>query len=102
MLGFTPYWDYKPTNAIRVDFPGAYTKDKILNLSIIDKILLKCNVVDGSIVNGKRESILFSFMLDKRAVYKIFCELETTQSYILGCKSLKSEISENIQLFFAL
>ena len=30
-LGFAPYWDYKPTNAIHADSPGVYTTDKILN-----------------------------------------------------------------------
>ena len=30
-LGFTPYWDYKPSNAIRANSPGACTSDKISN-----------------------------------------------------------------------
>ena len=25
ILGFRPYWDYKPTNAIHADSPGVYT-----------------------------------------------------------------------------
>ena len=29
-LGFTPYVDYKPSNAIHADSPGVYTSDKIL------------------------------------------------------------------------
>ena len=29
LLGFTPYWDYKPTNAIHSDSPGVYTNEKI-------------------------------------------------------------------------
>ena len=35
LLGITPYWDYKPTNAIKptnADSAGVYTSDKILNL----------------------------------------------------------------------
>ena len=28
LLGFTPYWDYKPNNAIHADAPGMYTKEK--------------------------------------------------------------------------
>ena len=28
LLGFTPHWDYKPTNAIHADSPGVYTSDK--------------------------------------------------------------------------
>ena len=28
LLGFTPYWDYEPTNAFNADSPGVYTSDK--------------------------------------------------------------------------
>ena len=77
LLGFTPYWDYKPTNAIHADSPGVYTSEKILNLSTIDKIHMKCDVIDGSVVNGIREPILFSFILNKPAGYKAFCQPET-------------------------
>ena len=35
LLGFAPYWDYKPTNAIHADSPGVYFNDKILNLNTI-------------------------------------------------------------------
>ena len=66
LLGFTPYWDYRPTNAIHADSLGFYTSDKIiLNLNTIDKIHLKCDVIDGSIVDGVRQPILYSFVLDK-------------------------------------
>ena len=41
LLGFTPYWDHKPTNAIHADSSGVYTSDKNLYLSTLDKILLK-------------------------------------------------------------
>ena len=69
LLGFTPYWDYKP---------GGYTSDKIiLNLNTINKIHLKCDIIDGCIQDGVRQPILFSFVLDKPAGYKIFCEPET-------------------------
>ena len=65
LLGFTPYWDYEPTNAIHADSPGVYSSEKILNLSTINKIHIKCDVIDGSVVNGIRQPILFSFVLDK-------------------------------------
>ena len=69
LLGFTPYWDYKP---------DVYTCDKIiLNLNTINKIHLKCDIINGSIQDGVRQPILFSFVLDKPAGYKIFCEPET-------------------------
>ena len=38
---------------------------------------MKCDCIDGSIQNGLRQSILFSFVLDKPAGYKVFCESET-------------------------
>ena len=82
ILGFTPYWDYKPTNP-SFSTPGAYTSgiytsDKIiLNLNTINKIHLKCDCIDGSIQDGVRQPILFSFVLDKPSGYKVFCEPET-------------------------
>ena len=76
-LGFSPYWDYKPTNAFHSDSPGKYTSDELLNLSTINKIHLKCDGIDGSIVDGIQEPILFSFILDTPLVYKIFGEPET-------------------------
>ena len=58
LLGFIPYWDYKS--------PGVYTSDKILNLNTTNKIHLKCDVIDGSVVDGIRQAILYSFVLDKK------------------------------------
>ena len=78
LLGFDPYWDYKPTNAIHNDSPGVYTSDKIvLKLNTINKNRLKCDILDGTIQDGARQPILFSFVLDKPAGYKVFCEPET-------------------------
>ena len=68
LLGFTPYWDYKL---------GIYSSDKvILNLNTINKIHLKCDIIDDSIQDGVRQPILFSFVLDKPSGYKIFCQPE--------------------------
>ena len=75
-LGFTPYWDYKPTNSNRDAIPGVYTSNKILNLSRTNKIHLNCDCIDGSIQDGVRQPILFSFVLDKPSGYKVFCEPE--------------------------
>ena len=63
-LGFTPFWDYKPTNAIHADSSGVYTSDKILNRNIINECHLKFDLIDGGIQNGLRQPILFSFLLD--------------------------------------
>ena len=38
---------------------------------------MKCDCIDGSIQDGVRQPILFSFVLDKPAGYKDFCEPET-------------------------
>ena len=65
ILGFTPGWDYKHYNQY------------LLNLSSTNKIHLKCDAIDGSIQDGVRQPILFSFVLDKPAGYKVFSEPET-------------------------
>ena len=46
------------------------------NLSTIDKIYLKCDVFDGSVVNGLIQPLLFSFNLDKPNRFKVFSEPE--------------------------
>ena len=69
ILGFTPGWDFKHYNQ--------YLSQKIVNLSNISKINLLCDAIDGSLVNGIRQPILYSFVLDKPAGYKVFCEPET-------------------------
>ena len=69
ILSFTSGWDYKHYNR--------YISQKIVNLSSTNKIHLKCDCIDGSIQDGIRQPILFSFVLDKPAGYKVFCEPET-------------------------
>ena len=69
ILGFTPGWDYKHYNQ--------YLSQKIVNLSSTNKIHLKCDAFDGSIQNGVRQPILYSFILDKPSGYKVFCQPET-------------------------
>ena len=48
-----------------------------MSLGSTKKIHLKCNPIDGSVVNGLRQPILYSFVLDKLPGYKVFCEPET-------------------------
>ena len=50
LLGFTPNWECKPTKAFHADFPGVYTSEKLIKLSTIDKIHLKCEVIDGDCI----------------------------------------------------
>ena len=40
---------------------------------------MKCDVIDGSVVNGLRQPILYSFVLDKQSGYKIFFKPERIQ-----------------------
>ena len=61
ILGFTPGWDYKHYNQ--------YLNQKVVNLSSTNKIHLKCDAIDGSIQDGVRQPILFSFVLDKPSGY---------------------------------
>ena len=38
---------------------------------------MKADVIDGSVVDGVRQSILYSFVLDKPSGYKVLSEPET-------------------------
>ena len=69
ILGYTSGWDYKHYNK--------YISQKIVNLSSTNKIHLKCDVIDGSVVDGLRQPILYSFLLDKLPGYKVIFEPET-------------------------
>ena len=69
VLGFTSGWDYKQCNKD--------ISQKILNLGSTKKIHLKCDVIDGSVVNGLRQPTLCSFVLDKNSGYKVFYEPQT-------------------------
>ena len=76
ILGFTqshqgPLNDFEGFYQI---IPGLYKNDKPINITGIDKVHLKCNVVDGSIVNGIREPILYWFALDQPPGHKIYKE----------------------------
>ena len=54
--------------------PGSYKSEKPINITGIDKVHLKCNVVDGSIVTGVRDPILYSFALSSPPNHKIYKE----------------------------
>ena len=53
---------------------GSYKSDRPINITGIDKIHLKCDCIQGSIVNGIRESILFTFALSSPPGYKMYKE----------------------------
>ena len=54
--------------------PGTYKGDRPINITGIDKIHLKADCIHGSIVNGVREPILYSFALDKPPGHRIIKE----------------------------
>ena len=60
------------------DYPsGTHTSEKPVMISPSDKIHLKCDCVDDSIVKDIREQILFSFNLSAPPGYKIIKEPTT-------------------------
>ena len=76
ILGFTQSHQ-GPLNDIEGFYqilPGSYKSDKPINITGIDKIHLKCVCINGSIVNGFREPILYSFALSSPPGHKIYKE----------------------------
>ena len=76
ILGFTQSRSY-PVDDIDGFYQliaGSYKSDRPINIIGIDKIHLKCDCIQGSIVNGIRESILYSFALSSPPSHKIFKE----------------------------
>ena len=55
--------------------PGSYKSDKAINITGIGKIHLKCDCIQGSIVNGTCEPFLYSFALNQPPGHKIYKEL---------------------------
>ena len=88
ILGFTAGWDYKHYNQY-----NQFSK-KIVNLSGTNKIHLKCDAIDGSVVDGVRQPILYSFVLDKPSGYKVFCEPET-----IHCRKTNKSILNTITFY---
>ena len=82
VVGFTPGWDYKHHKE--------NTRQKILNLSTTNKKNLKCDVINGIVVNGLRQPILYSFVLDKLPGYKVFSEPETVHYKKINKSVLKT------------
>ena len=53
---------------------GSYKSDKPINITGIDKVHLKCDCIQGCIVNGIREPILYSFALSSPPGHRIYKE----------------------------
>ena len=73
---------------------GTHKSEKPVMITTTDKVHLKCDCVDGSIVNGIREQILFSFNLSAPPGYKIIKE----PNIILNKKINKTRL-DSIQFF---
>ena len=76
ILGFTQSRSY-PLDDIDSHYQiiaGSYESNKPINIISIDKIHLKCDCIQGSIVNGIREPILYSFALSSPPGHKIYKE----------------------------
>ena len=76
ILGFTQSRSYPldDIDGFYQNIAGSYKSDKPINITGIDKILLKCDCIQGSIVNGIREPILYSFAISSPPGFKIYNE----------------------------
>ena len=76
ILGFTQsrFYPLDDIDGFYQLIAGSYKSDRPMNITGIDKIHLKCDCIQGSIVNGKREPILYSFALSSPPGYKIYKE----------------------------
>ena len=76
ILGFTRSQSY-PLDDLEGFYQliaGSYKSERPINISGIDKNHLKCDCIQGSIVNGLREPILYSFALSSPPGHKIYTE----------------------------
>ena len=76
ILGFTQSRSY-PLDDIDSHYQliaGSYKSNKPINIIGIDKIHLKCDCIQDSIVNGIREPILYSFAMSSPPGHKIYKE----------------------------
>ena len=55
----------------------SYKSEKPINITSIDKVHLKCDCIDGSIVNGVRQPILNSSALDQPLGHKMYKNRES-------------------------
>ena len=97
ILGFTQSQSY-PLDDIDGFYQliaGSYTSDRPINISGVDIIHLKCDCIQGSIVNGKRERILYSFALSSPPGHKIYKEPK-----IKLFKKMNKSILSHITFYF--
>ena len=73
ILGFTRsrFYPLDDIDGLYQLIAGSYKSDKPIKITGFDKIHLKCDCIQGSIVNGIREPILYSFALSSPPGHKI-------------------------------
>ena len=76
ILGFTRsrFYPLDVIDGFHQFIAGLYEGDRLINITGIDKVHLKCDCINGSIVNGIREPILYSFSLSLPPGRKIYKE----------------------------
>ena len=74
---------------------GSYKSDRPINITGIDKIHLKCNCIQRSIINGVRETILYSFSLSSPPGHKIHKEPR-----VKLFKEINKSVLSHITLYF--
>ena len=97
ILGFTQSHSY-PLNDIDGFYQliaGSYKSDEPINITGIDKIHLKCDCPQCSIVNGIREPILYSFALSSPLGRKIYKEPR-----VKHFKNINKSILSHITFYF--
>ena len=72
-LGFTQsnFYPLDDIDGFYQMIAGSYKSDKPNNITGIDRVHLKGDCIDGSIVHGVREPFLYSFLLDQPPGQKI-------------------------------
>ena len=75
--------------------PGLYKSEKPISNTGIDKVHLNCDCVQGSIVNGVREPILYSYALSSPTGHKIH---KKTKRKIL--KKINKSVLSHITFYF--
>ena len=73
---------------------GSNESERPINITSVDKNLLKCDCIIGIIVNGVREPILYSFALDKPPFLKIIEEPR-----VKLCKKFKKSVLSRIRFY---
>ena len=72
-MGFTKFHSSPPDdiNGFIQLIPRTYKREKPINITGTDKVHLKCDCIEGSIVNGTGEPIMYSFALSLSPGHKI-------------------------------